>query len=71
MGTPTPTIGEFAVRGQLRRADAYMTGLRAAGALGPAGTRTDAQQWFTDAGLLIDVLDCTGAIAHFDTHRPM
>jgi len=64
-------IGEFAVRGQLRRADIYMTGLRAAGAFGPAGTRTDAHRWLTDAGLEIDVLECTGAIAHFDTHRPL
>jgi SAM-dependent methyltransferase len=64
-------IGEFAVRGQLRRADAYMAGLRAAGIFGPAGTRIDARRWFTDAGLVIDVLECTGAIAHFDTHRPM
>lgn len=63
-------IGEFAVRNQLRRADAYMTGLRAVGAFGPAGTVADARRWFTDAGLVIDVLECTGAIAHFETHRP-
>lgn len=62
-------IGEFAVRGQLWRADAYMTGLRAVGAFGPAGTFADAQRWFTAAGLVIDVLECTGAIAHFDAHR--
>ncbi|OCB51448.1 ubiquinone biosynthesis protein [Mycobacterium vulneris] len=62
-------IGEFAVRGQLRRADVYMAGLRAVGAFGPAGTCTDAQRWFTDAGLVTDVLECTGAICHFDTHR--
>ncbi|HET6732708.1 class I SAM-dependent methyltransferase [Mycobacterium sp.] len=63
-------VGEFAVRGQLRRADAYMTMLRAIGTFGPAGTRDDAQQWLIDAGLTIDMLECTGAIAHFDAHRP-
>jgi SAM-dependent methyltransferase len=62
-------IGEFAVRGQLLRADAYMAVLRATGTFGPAGTRDDAQRWFDDAGLVIDVLECTGAIAHFDAHR--
>jgi ubiquinone/menaquinone biosynthesis C-methylase UbiE len=63
-------IGEFAVRGQLRRADAYMAMLRATGTFGQAGTRGDAQRWFEQAGLVIDVLECTGAIAHFDAHRP-
>ncbi len=63
-------VGEFAVRGQLRRADAYMAMLRATGTFGPAGTLTDAQHWLGDAGLVIDCLECTGAIAHFDAHRP-
>lgn len=63
-------IGEFAARGQLRRSDAYMAVLRAVGTFGPAGTREDAQVWLTEAGLVIDVLECTGAIAHFDAHRP-
>jgi ubiquinone/menaquinone biosynthesis C-methylase UbiE len=64
-------VGEFAVRGQLHRADAYMTVLRATGTFGPAGTVDDAQRWLTDAALVIDVLECTGAIAHFDAHRPV
>jgi ubiquinone/menaquinone biosynthesis C-methylase UbiE len=63
-------VGEFAVRGQLRRADAYMTVLRATGTFGPAGTMSDARRWFAEAGLVIDVLECTGAITHFDAHRP-
>jgi ubiquinone/menaquinone biosynthesis C-methylase UbiE len=63
-------VGEFAARRQLRRADAYMTVLRATGTFGPAGTSHDAQRWMTDAGLVIDLLECTGAIAHFDAHRP-
>jgi ubiquinone/menaquinone biosynthesis C-methylase UbiE len=63
-------VGEFAVRGQLHRADVYMTVLRATGTFGPAGTRDDAQRWLCDAGLVIDALECTGAIAHFDAHRP-
>jgi hypothetical protein len=44
--------------------------LRATGTFGPAGTRDDVQGWLTDAGLVIDKLECTGAIAHFDAHRP-
>lgn len=63
-------LGEFAVRGQLRRADVYMIALRAVGAFGPSGTRSDAERWFVEAGLVIDTLECTGAILHFDTHRP-
>lgn len=63
-------VGEFAVRGQLRRSDAYMTMLRASGTFGPAGTVEDARRWLTHAGLVIDSLECTGAIAHFHAHRP-
>lgn len=63
-------VGEFAIRGQLRRADAYTTVLRAAGTFGPAGTAADATRWFTGAGLSIDILECTGAIAHFEVRRP-
>lgn len=62
-------VGEFAARSQLRRADAYMTVLRATGTFGQAGTADDARQWLADAGLVIDSLECTGAIAHFDAHR--
>jgi ubiquinone/menaquinone biosynthesis C-methylase UbiE len=64
-------IGDFATRGRLRRADAYMTLLRATGTFGPAGSVDDARRWLTDAGLRIDTLQCTGAITHFDAHREM
>jgi hypothetical protein len=47
-----------------------MTVLRATGTFGPAGTMSDARRWFAEAGLVIDVLECTGAITHFDAHRP-
>jgi hypothetical protein len=43
-----------------------MAVLRATGAFGPAGTVRDAQRWLIEAGLDVDVLDCTGSIAHFD-----
>lgn len=62
-------LGEFAVRGRLARSDAYMAVLRTSGAFGPAGTAADARRWLTEAGLEIDVLECTGAIAHFDVRR--
>jgi hypothetical protein len=59
-------------RGQLliHCAAAYMAGLRIMGTFGPAGTIEDAQRWLTDGGLMVDVLERTGAIAHFDAHRP-
>jgi ubiquinone/menaquinone biosynthesis C-methylase UbiE len=63
-------VGEFATRGQLRRADAYMALLRAVGAFGPAGTREQAAGWFTEAGLQVDTLERSGSIAHFDVRRP-
>jgi ubiquinone/menaquinone biosynthesis C-methylase UbiE len=63
-------VGEFAVRGQLRRADAYMAVLRATGTFGAAGAYADAQRWLNDAGLVIDALECDGAIAHFEATRP-
>lgn len=62
-------VGEFAVRGQLYRSDAYMAALRAAGVFGPGGTIRAAQRWFTGAGLDLDTLECTGAIARFDARR--
>jgi ubiquinone/menaquinone biosynthesis C-methylase UbiE len=63
-------IGEFATRGQLRRADAYMALLRATGTFGRAGTPSEARQWFAEAGLLVETFECTGAIAHFVVRRP-
>lgn len=58
-------IGDFATRGQVHRSDAYMALMRATGTFGPAGTVEDARRWFTDAGLKIDSLECSGAITHF------
>lgn len=62
-------VGNFCARGQVRRSDAYMTVLRAAGAFGPAGTADDARRWFGDAGLQIDMLETSGAITHFTVHK--
>lgn len=63
-------IGDFAVRGQIRRADAYMSLLRATATFGPVGTLEDARGWFEDAGLVVDTLDSTGAIAYFCARQP-
>lgn len=62
-------VGDFATRGQVRRADAYMVLMRASGTFGPGGTLADARRWFTDAGLTIDELECSGAITHFAVHK--
>lgn len=62
-------IGDFATRGQVRRSDAYMVLMRASGTFGPAGTVDDARRWLTDAGLVIDSLESSGAITHFAAHK--
>lgn len=62
-------VGDFATRGQVRRADAYMVLMRASGTFGPGGTLADARRWFTDAGLTVDELECSGAITHFAVHK--
>src|SRR5690625_3221767 len=62
-------VGDFATRGQVRRADAYMVVMRASGTFGPGGTLHDARQWFTDAGLTVDQLESSGAITHFVVHK--
>jgi ubiquinone/menaquinone biosynthesis C-methylase UbiE len=62
-------VGDFATRGQVPRADAYMVLMRASGTFGPGGTLADARRWFTDAGLTIDELECSGAITHFAVHK--
>lgn len=62
-------VGDFATRGQVRRADAYMVLMRASGTFGPGGTLEDARRWFTDAGLIVDELECSGAITHFAVRK--
>lgn len=62
-------VGDFATRGQVRRADAYMALMRASGTFGPAGTLQDAQRWFAEAGLRVDRLECSGAVTHFAAHK--
>ncbi|MCV7384658.1 class I SAM-dependent methyltransferase [Mycolicibacter longobardus] len=62
-------VGDFATRGQVRRADAYMVLMRTSGTFGPGGTLNDARRWFTEAGLTIDELECSGAITHFAVHK--
>ncbi|HET9874712.1 MAG TPA: class I SAM-dependent methyltransferase [Mycobacterium sp.] len=62
-------IGDFAARGRIRRSDACIALLRAVGSFGPGGTVEDARRWFTDAGLQIDTLECSGAVTHFTAHK--
>lgn len=62
-------VGDFATRGQVRRADAYMVVMRTSGTFGPGGTVDDARRWFTEAGLTVDELECSGAITHFAVHK--
>ena len=46
-----------------------MVFMRATGTFGPGGTRDDARRWFTEAGLTVDELECSGAITHFAVHK--
>ncbi len=62
-------VGDFATRGRVRRADAYMALMRTTGTFGPGGTVEDAQRWLVDAGLQIDTLECSGAITHFAARK--
>ncbi|OBY32862.1 class I SAM-dependent methyltransferase [Mycolicibacter kumamotonensis] len=62
-------VGDFATRGQVRRADAYMVLMRASGTFGPGGTLDDARRWFTEAGLVVEELECSGAITHFAARK--
>lgn len=62
-------VGDFVSRGRPRRAEVYAALLRGAGAFGASGTVDDARRWFTEAGLRIDTLHCSGALAHFVVGR--
>jgi SAM-dependent methyltransferase len=63
-------VGDCAVRQERRRSDAWMLAARAGGVFGPAGTAHDLRSWIVDAGLVVDSLELSGAVAHFQAHRP-
>jgi SAM-dependent methyltransferase len=63
-------IGDVVVRGERRRADAWMAAARTCGIFGPTGTVDQVRGWFADAGLEIISLTRSGAVAHFTVATP-
>jgi ubiquinone/menaquinone biosynthesis C-methylase UbiE len=62
-------IGDAVVRGAGVRQDLAFAALRRAGLFGPSGTADDVRHWLTAAGLRVDRLQRSGAIAHFAATR--
>lgn len=63
-------VGDCVVFGARRRADAYVKLLGSAKIFGPTGSKAELKGWLVDAGLRIDRLERSGAIAHFEATRP-
>jgi ubiquinone/menaquinone biosynthesis C-methylase UbiE len=62
-------VGDAVVRGAGIRQDLAFGALRRMGLFGPSGTTDDVQRWLTAAGLRVDRLQRSGAIAHFTATR--
>jgi ubiquinone/menaquinone biosynthesis C-methylase UbiE len=58
-------VGDSLVRGAGPRQDLALRVGRRAGVFGASGTVDELRDWLTDAGLKVDRLDLSGAIAHF------
>lgn len=63
-------VGDCAIRGELKRTDAWIATARTAGIFGPTGTIDEVRDWLLGAGLRIDVLERSGAVAHFTAGQP-
>lgn len=62
-------LGDTIVLGAGRRHDRTIAAFRLAGVFGPGGTSADVERWFADAGLRVDRLVTSGAVAHFAATR--
>jgi ubiquinone/menaquinone biosynthesis C-methylase UbiE len=62
-------VGDAVVRGAGVRQDLAFGALRRAGLFGSSGTIDDVRRWLTAAGLRVDRLARSGAIAHFAAMR--
>jgi hypothetical protein len=58
-------VGDSVVRGAGLRQDLAIRGFRRVGAFGAGGTVDELRRWLTDAGLTVDRLQPSGAVAHF------
>jgi SAM-dependent methyltransferase len=62
-------VGDTVVRGAGVRQDLAIGALRRFGLFGPAHTVTEVERWLSDAGLRVDRLELSGAVAHFAATR--
>jgi SAM-dependent methyltransferase len=62
-------VGDTIVLRAGARQDLAITALRRFGLFGPGGTAVAVEHWLTDAGLRVDRLDRSGAVAHFAATR--
>lgn len=62
-------LGDTVVRGAGFRQDLAVAALRRFGLFGPGGTVAEVEHWLTDAGLRVDRLTRSGAVAHFAATR--
>lgn len=62
-------VGDSLVRGAGRRQDLAFGAMQRAGIFGVGGTVDELRGWLTDAGLRIEQLALSGAIAHFSAAR--
>lgn len=58
-------VGDMVVRGAGLRQDLAIRAFRRAGAFGAGGTIDELHRWLTDAGLTVDQVQPSGAVAHF------
>ena len=63
-------VGDCVVQGSGPRPDRFIALLRRAGVFGIGGTAGDLERWLTHAGLRVDQLDRSGAVAYFTATRP-
>ncbi|MFI6866008.1 class I SAM-dependent methyltransferase [Nocardia sp. NPDC050406] len=63
-------VGNCLVQGANQIGTTAVTVMRWGGIFGPGGTVDDVERWFTDAGLRIERLELSGAMAHFDVRKP-
>ncbi len=62
-------VGDTIVLRAGARQDVAIAAMRRLGLFGPGGTSVAVEHWLTDAGLRIDRLDRSGAVAHFAATR--
>jgi ubiquinone/menaquinone biosynthesis C-methylase UbiE len=62
-------VADVALRGKLRRTDAFMAFGRVSGMFGPAATLNDARSWLNRAGLEIGSEHEAGALVYFDCSK--